>query len=188
MLQIRRSTIRLAQKTRLRPQRRQETTSHAASAGHAGPPHSSHHPEPVNESFGRGFYITLAFLPLSFALYKFSRSTNDSKEPAAQPLFTRMLQSYSEYKGRWTERNTLHTRMVEQAANDRNLFQSTPGTRMIDLKFPEVFNSGSPYNVQAGQTANLDALFAHYEKKNREDEEKFQRKREARARGESVGT
>lgn len=56
MLQTRRSTLRLAQKTRLRPQRRHETTkattSHAASAGHAGPPHSSHHPEPVNEPLG----------------------------------------------------------------------------------------------------------------------------------------
>ena len=31
----------------------------------------------------------------------------------------------------------MHTAMMEQAAHDRNLFQSTPGSRMIDLKFPE---------------------------------------------------
>ena len=27
--------------------------------------------------------------------------------------------------------------MVEQAALDRNLFQSSPGSAMVDLKFPE---------------------------------------------------
>ena len=31
----------------------------------------------------------------------------------------------------------MHTRMVEQAAHDRNLFQSSPGTRTVDLRFPE---------------------------------------------------
>ena len=43
------------------------------------------------------------------------------------------------------------------------------------MQHGRVFNSGSPYNVQAGQTANLDALVAHYEKKNREAAAKFER-------------
>ncbi len=34
-----------------------------------------------------------------------------------------------------------------------------------------IFNTGSPYNVPAGQgSANLDKLIAHYERKNAEEE------------------
>ena len=35
-----------------------------------------------------------------------------------------------------------------------------------------VFNTGSPYNIPAGHSADLAALKAHYEKKNVEAEEK----------------
>ena len=35
-----------------------------------------------------------------------------------------------------------------------------------------VFNTGSPYNIPAGHSADLGALKAHYEKKNVEAEEK----------------
>ncbi|MCJ1378410.1 hypothetical protein MMC17_001508 [Xylographa soralifera] len=175
MLQTRHSAaLRLSRSFRLRPQRRHDTTKattgHSAAAGHAEPVSHAHHPEPVNEPLGRGFYITLASLPLAFALYKFSRSSDDSSATAAQPWLTRLIGSYSTFQERWVARNTLHTRMVEQAANDRNLFQSTPASKMVELKFPEVFSQGSPYNVQAGQTANLDELVAHYEKQNRDAE------------------
>lgn len=80
----------------------------------------------------RNFFITLAALPIGWSVYQFT--LNDGK---TTPLFTRIIESYSEYKERWTARNTLHTAMVEQAAHDRNLFHSSPGSRLIDLKFPE---------------------------------------------------
>ncbi|KAL9119149.1 MAG: hypothetical protein Q9187_004298 [Circinaria calcarea] len=175
MLQTRRTAVRLSPRLCYRQQQRYESKSsyandtpsgHAASAGRAEPTHHAPHPEPVNESLGRGFYITLAAIPLSFAFYKFSRSTEATTGDSA--LFTRLIRKYTSYKLTWTERNTLHTDMIEQAAHDRNLFQSSPGSKMIDLKFPEIFNTGSPYNVQAGQSANLDALIAHYEKQNAE--------------------
>ena len=35
-----------------------------------------------------------------------------------------------------------------------------------------IFNTGSPYNIPAGHSADLGALRAHYEKKNVEAEEK----------------
>ncbi|MCJ1434691.1 hypothetical protein MMC27_004060 [Xylographa pallens] len=178
MLPTRHSALRLRRSFRLRPQRRHDTTKattgHSAAAGRAEPVAHAHHPEPVNESLGRGFYISLASLPLAFALYKFSRNSSSDDASAgaaaAQPWLTRLIGSYSTFQERWVARNTLHTRMVEQAANDRNLFQSTPGSERVELKFPEVFNTGSPYNVQAGQTANLDELVAHYEKQNRDAE------------------
>ena len=82
----------------------------------------------------RGFYITLAGIPLLFALYKFSSNPTDDLTP---PFFTRLIKKYSTYREAFTERNTLHTKMIEQAAYDRNLFQSTPGSKMVELKFPE---------------------------------------------------
>ena len=89
----------------------------------------------------RGFYVSIAALAFSFALYKFSRSTsNDTAsagDPDKQPLITRIIQYYHFWQDRFAERNTLHTRMVEQAGADRNLFQSSPWTHHIELKFPE---------------------------------------------------
>ena len=107
-----------------------------------------------------------------------------------------MIKKYSSYTEIWTQRNDLHTRMVEEAAHDRNLFQSSPGTRTVELRFPEyvpptsatglgtvvigigwadllrvfdrVFNTGSPLNIPAGHSANLDELIKHYENKNKE--------------------
>ena len=46
-------------------------------------------------------------------------------------------------------------------------------TACVDIR---LFNTGSPWNVPAGQGgANLDKLIAHYEKKNFEEEEKKMR-------------
>ncbi|MCJ1481641.1 hypothetical protein MMC06_001800 [Schaereria dolodes] len=177
-----RSAMRAIKHTSRRQQRRpasstqppEQPSGHASSAGHHSPTQHAHHPEPANESLGRGFYLTLAALPLSFAVYKFSRSSPaaaDSTADAAQPLPTRIINRYSSYKEAWTRRNTLHTKLIEQAAHDRNLFQSSPGSKAVDLKFPEVFNTGSPYNIPAGHSTNLESLIAHYEKKNAEMQE-----------------
>ncbi|CAF9909341.1 MAG: hypothetical protein ALECFALPRED_005523 [Alectoria fallacina] len=149
---------------------------HAASAGGHEPTHHAPHPEPHNESLGRGFYASIAALALSFALYKLSRSS--SSDPSAkgdlskQPFLTRAMAYYNYWQDEYARRNTMHTKMVEQAGADRNLFQSSPWTHHIDLKFPEIFNTGSPYNIPAGHSADLGALKAHYEKKNVEAEEK----------------
>lgn len=149
---------------------------HAASAGGHEPTHHAPHPEPHNENLGRGFYASIAALGLSFALYKFSRSSSSDPsakgDPSKQPLLTRAMAYYNYYQDEFARRNTMHTKMVEQAGADRNLFQSSPWTHHIDLKFPEIFNTGSPYNIPAGHSADLGALKAHYEKKNVEAEEK----------------
>ena len=85
----------------------------------------------------RGFYLTIAALPLSFAIYKFSRSADGSSADSAQPFVTRFIKSFSHWTETWEQRNSLHTAMIEQAANDRNLFHSSPGSKHVDLKFPE---------------------------------------------------
>ncbi|MCJ1238986.1 hypothetical protein MMC14_006978 [Varicellaria rhodocarpa] len=167
MLPARRIVFRLTKRPIPRQQRRFDSSNtpseHAASAGHAEPTHHGHHPEPVNESLGPGFYIALSVLPLSFAFYKYTTSSSD---PNDLPLITKIIKSYSQYGDRWLERNTRHTKMVEQAAFDRNLFQSSPGTVMVDLKFPEIFNTGSPYNVPAGHSVDLSHVIKHYHDQN----------------------
>ncbi|KAI9746097.1 MAG: hypothetical protein M1818_000778 [Claussenomyces sp. TS43310] len=131
--------------------------------------HGHHHAGPANESLGPQFYFVLALIPASFALYAASRTSKDGSIPG----FSKVIQKYSDFKEKWVARNTLHTAMIEQAAFDRNLYQSSPGSRHVNLKFPEIFNTGSPYNVSAGQGgANLEKLVAHYEQLNLEAEEK----------------
>ncbi|KAL8974217.1 MAG: hypothetical protein Q9185_000214 [Variospora sp. 1 TL-2023] len=190
MLQQRRHLFRIFSQIPRRQQCRYETnfakdndttdTGHHASAGKHEPTHHDHHPEPVNESLGRGFYFVIAALPLSFAIYKFSRSSDGSGAQSAQPWFTRMLRAYDTWSNRWAVRNSLHTKAIEQAAHDRNLFHNTEPSPLIELKFPEIFNTGSPHNIPAGHGADLNALIAHYHQKNREQDAKTRSRTESK--------
>ncbi|KZF23798.1 hypothetical protein L228DRAFT_246645 [Xylona heveae TC161] len=165
-----------AQSSRRLPCQLQQRYASSASHGHGEHGEHGHgHPAPVNEPLGKSFYFTIAAVPLSYLLYVLSRGAQEDGKTGQQtkPLFTRVIDSYSDYKERWVTRNTLHTNMMEQAAFDRNLFQSAPKSKAVDLRFPEVFNTGSPYNVPAGNGGgNIDELIAHYEKKNYEDNER----------------
>ncbi|MCJ1323949.1 hypothetical protein MMC10_000611 [Thelotrema lepadinum] len=170
MLQTRRSALRAVKRLRLIPQRRFESS-------HGEDSHDSHsrdahqHTGPVNEHLGRNFFIALTAIPVFAAAYRFSNS-----DPNAPPLFTRIIEAYSTYKEEWTTRNTLHTRAVEQAAFDRNLFLNERGAKMVDLKFPEVFNTGSPFNVPTSASVNLDKVIEHYREKNRKMTERVEKK------------
>ncbi|KAH8751776.1 NADH-ubiquinone oxidoreductase 17.8 kDa subunit [Hyaloscypha finlandica] len=131
--------------------------------------HGHHTAGPKAESLGTAFYVVLAAVPLSIGVYAVSRTGADGKMTG----LSKVIDSYSHYKEKWAARNNLHVAMVEQAAFDRNLFQSTPGSKHVELKFPEIFNTGSPFNVVAGQGArNMDQLVAHYDKLNADEEAK----------------
>ncbi|KAI9869026.1 MAG: hypothetical protein M1813_002849 [Trichoglossum hirsutum] len=149
-----------------RARRRFASTEHGEPAQH-----SQHASGPKEEQIGRGFYIGLGLIPVSLMVYQFSRPSENGEHHA----LTKLIHSYSDYRDRWIERNALHTRMAEQAAFDRNLFQSSPGGKTVDLKFPEIFNTGAPWNVSAGNQANLDELVAHYQKQNKDEEARKQR-------------
>ncbi|CAK4032039.1 Hypothetical predicted protein [Lecanosticta acicola] len=163
---------------RLRPQQLQRQSRRHAHDAHGGSAHDHHHDGPVNESFGKGFYITLAAIPVSLAIYKLSRQGTDE-----QPFFTRLIaDTYNSYAIKWAERNDFHTKAVEQAAADRVLFlnESNQNVRHVDLRFPEQFNAGSPWNVPAGHgSADLSELIAKYEKEAyAENEKKLQQLKE----------
>ena len=80
----------------------------------------------------RGLFITLAALPVAYGIYSATAGDADNKS-----ALTRLIEKYHSYTEQWVDRNAMHTKMVEQAAFDRNLFQSSQGTKMVDLKFPE---------------------------------------------------
>lgn len=140
--------------------------------------HDHHHAAPVEEPLGTGFWFLLSLAPISYVVYIFSRPAEDGSP--ANPL-SKALNYYSDMNEKWMERTVLHTNMVEQAAFDRNLFQGTARVKHVNLRFQEIFNTGSPLNVAAGQGyANLDKLVAHYEKLNEEQDEKWRKNMEAR--------
>ncbi|KAK0119974.1 hypothetical protein ONS95_011398 [Cadophora gregata] len=148
------------------------STAHPEKHGEHGDhgDHGHHHEGPKAESLGTQFYVVLAIVPLSLGIYAASRPSANGQQTG----FSNFIGNYyNDYKERWTARNGLHTAALERAAFDRNLFQSTPGSKHVELRFPEVFNTGSPFNVSAGQgPRNMDQLVAHYEKQNADAEEK----------------
>jgi len=130
--------------------------------------HGHHQAAPENESLGTGFFILLAGVPIVLGVYSLSRPSANGDLKG----FSKMIHKYQEYKDSLERKNGAHVAMLEQAAFDRNLFQSDKGSSHIDLRFPEIFNTGAPWNVPAGHgPRNIDQLVAHYEKKNAEAEE-----------------
>ncbi|KAH0562820.1 hypothetical protein GP486_002558 [Trichoglossum hirsutum] len=177
MLALRRDLTSSASRTRTIVQRARRRF---ASTEHGEPAHHSHHASgPKEEPIGRGFFIGLGLIPLSLLVYQLSQPSESGEHHA----LTKLIQSYSNYHDRWTERNALHTRMAEQAAFDRHLFQGSPGGKTVELRFPEIFNTGAPWNVVAGSQANLDELIAHYQKQNRDEEARKQAVLAAKERG-----
>jgi len=133
--------------------------------------HGDHHPpmEPVNESFGPGFYISLATLTTGFILYRLTQSTEMS---GSHSWISSLIEKWTPSERIWEERNAIRTAAMEKAAEDRHLFLGARPNDTIDLLSQEVFNTGSPFNVPAGSTADLSAVAAHYHRRNREMEER----------------
>jgi hypothetical protein len=84
-------------------------------------------------SIQNGFYFTIATIPAAWGLWYISRSSDDS----SQPFLTRMIDGYTETAEKWSKRNDLHVRMIEQAGEDRVLFMNTKPHEHVEMKFPE---------------------------------------------------
>jgi len=76
--------------------------------------------------------VVLGILPATFVLYKLA--VTDGKET---PWLTQWIDSYSNWKQDWVDRNDLHTKLIQKAAEDRNLFFNSASNRHVDLRFPE---------------------------------------------------
>ncbi|KAF2226580.1 hypothetical protein BDZ85DRAFT_256403 [Elsinoe ampelina] len=178
MQSLRRAPLQASRTIRISLRQQPRRSAHDSHGAHDA------HPAPANESFGRGFFIALAAVPLSIAIYKFTASGG----PDNKPIFTRLIESYTAREDTWDKRNDLHTQAVELAGNDRALFFNGDfsRSRYIDLRYPEAMNTGSPFNVPAGHgSGNIDAAIAKFEKKNYEENaRKFQNLKENNIRAE----
>ncbi|KAF2028108.1 hypothetical protein EK21DRAFT_90931 [Setomelanomma holmii] len=161
MQSLRRTVVTAARKGRTSIPRQLRRYAHDEAAhghGHA----------PVNEPMGVGFWGTIAVIPIGWALYYVSRDSSDN----AQPVLTRMINGYTETSEKWSKRNDLHVRMIEQAGEDRVLFMNTKPQEYVDMKFPEIMNVGSPYNVPAGSQNNMEKVIEKYKKLAYEENER----------------
>ncbi|KAJ9195466.1 hypothetical protein DTO166G4_3095 [Paecilomyces variotii] len=145
----------------LRRQQPRRFDSHAAH-------HDHHHAGPVNEAFGPGFYISIATLASGYLLYRVSKAKQES---GSESWITGLIQKWTPPEELWERRNAIRSAAMDKAAEDRHLFMSAAQPSTIELKDPDIFNAGSPYNVAAGTTADLSAVAAHYHKKNQAMEE-----------------
>ncbi|CEO58581.1 NADH-ubiquinone oxidoreductase [Penicillium brasilianum] len=128
----------------------------------------SAHSEPVNEGFGRSFYVTVGTIASSYLLYRISAASQDS---GSESFIAGLINKYSTSQEVLEQRNAIHTALLEKAAEDRHLLQSQGPREAFELKQPDMFNARTPYNVSPGSQADLSAVVAHYERQNKDIEE-----------------
>ncbi|KAI3334800.1 hypothetical protein F4824DRAFT_467288 [Ustulina deusta] len=151
--------------------RRARPTTLRTSRSYASESHGHHGAHNVEEGLGTAFYVFAAALPVSIAGYQISRPGADG-EPSS---FSKWLQQF-DYFNDWETRNTLRTELFEQAAHDKHLFLNATKSTHVELKTPELLNSGSPWNVPAGHYPNLSHVTEHYRKQAAAEEERKAKK------------
>ncbi|KAF2847563.1 hypothetical protein T440DRAFT_470862 [Plenodomus tracheiphilus IPT5] len=175
MQSLRRTAVAAARTSRTtlsRQSRRHAHDEHAHGHGHAS----------ADEPMGTGFYATIAVIPAGWALYSLSRKSGDNSEP----YFTRLIDNVTKgWNEQWTAQNDLHVRMIQQAGEDRVLFAQTAPVNHVEMKFPEIMNVGSPYNVPAGSQVDMHQVIEKYKRlANEDNERKYEALRENRIKSE----
>ncbi|KAK2606128.1 hypothetical protein QQS21_003411 [Conoideocrella luteorostrata] len=134
--------------------------------GYASEAHD-HHKAEVNESFGKGSIATVAIFFSGVLFYQFIPRKGEESS------VTNLINKYQSRKEDWEETNAMHTKAMEQAGYDRNLFENASHKhRFVDVAYPEAFQSHAPRNIQAGQLVNLDHVVEHYRQQHIKDEER----------------
>ncbi|KAI0600862.1 hypothetical protein F4775DRAFT_543806 [Biscogniauxia sp. FL1348] len=152
--------------TALRTSRSYASESHGHDHGHGEHHHHSAHHQ-VEEGLGASFYAFVGAIPLSILGYKITRPGPDG-EPAAASKWLAQFDYFNEFE----TRNALRTQAIEQAAHDKHLFLHSGKNMHIELKMPELINSGSSINVPAGHYPNLDHVTEHYRNQAAVEEER----------------
>ncbi|KAI0391677.1 hypothetical protein F5Y17DRAFT_439697 [Xylariaceae sp. FL0594] len=129
--------------------------------------HHSHTAHGVEEGLGTAFYVFAGAVPASLLAYQITRPGADG----APSTFSTWLRQF-DYFNDWEARNTIRTDLIEQAAHDKHLFLNAGRSTHVELKTPELLYSGSPWNVPAGHSANLDHVTEHYRKQALAEEER----------------
>lgn len=80
------------------------------------------------------FWIFALAVPVSITVYTLSQPS-----AAGEPTrLTKLLEQWGDYREQNAIRNAMHTRLVEQAGHDKNLFLNTRiGEGYYEMRFPE---------------------------------------------------
>ncbi|EGR50982.1 uncharacterized protein TRIREDRAFT_120836 [Trichoderma reesei QM6a] len=144
----------------------QRTSRTYASDAH-GHGHGHHSAAPVNESFGKGSVIAVATFLGTVLVYQFRPQETDNWN------VSNLLTKYRSKAEDWEAINSLHTKAMEQAGFDRNLFENASNKhRFVDVAYPEAFQSHAQRNIQAGHLVNMDHVVEHYRQQHLKAEEK----------------
>ncbi|KAH6606437.1 nadh-ubiquinone oxidoreductase kda subunit [Trichoderma cornu-damae] len=132
---------------------------------YASEAHGHHSPAPVNESFGKGSVIALGAFLGTVLVFQFRPQESDT--------WNGVLAKYRSKAEDWEAINSLHTKAMEQAGYDRNLFENASAKhRYVDISYPEAFQSHAQRNIQAGHLASIDHVVEHYRQQHLKAEEK----------------
>ncbi|KAK3901588.1 hypothetical protein C8A05DRAFT_34713 [Staphylotrichum tortipilum] len=145
----------------------QATRSYGASHDHHGDHHHHEAPHNVEEPLGTGIFLLIAVVLGSAGVYHISRPHPNGEPTEIHKWLERVSNSYAEDL---ESKSQLLAAAIEQAAHDRHLLYGVQRTSHYDLRYPEVFAHGSPYNVPAGHYPNIDHVVAHYKQKYHEEE------------------
>ncbi|KAJ6446135.1 NADH-ubiquinone oxidoreductase subunit [Purpureocillium lavendulum] len=125
----------------------------------------------ATESFGTGSKATVALFFGGVLLYQFTPKKGEDS------AVMNLISKYTSRAEDWEEINALHTKAMEQAGFDRNLFENASNKhRYVDVAYPEAFQSHAPRNIQAGHLINLDSVVEHYKQQHVKDEERKAKK------------
>ncbi|KAG5982582.1 hypothetical protein E4U55_001688 [Claviceps digitariae] len=143
-----------------------------AARSYASGAHGHHQPAvEVNESFGKGSIATVAVFFGGVLFYQFVPKQGEDS------AISNLISKYMSKKEDWAEINALHTKAMEQAGYDRNLFENASSKdRYADVAYPEALQSHAARNIQAGQLMNLDHVVEHFRQKHLEDEDRKAKK------------
>ncbi|KJZ73488.1 hypothetical protein HIM_07044 [Hirsutella minnesotensis 3608] len=138
---------------------------------HASDAHGHHKPAEVNESFGTGSIVFVSVVFGGALVYQFIPKKGD------ESMISNLIDKYRSRPEDWERINSLHTKVMEQAGYDRNLFENASHKhRFVDVSYPEALQSHAPRNVRAGQLRNLDDVVEHYRQQHLKDEERKAKK------------
>ncbi|KAF4453842.1 NADH-ubiquinone oxidoreductase 17.8 kDa subunit [Fusarium austroafricanum] len=134
---------------------------------YASDAHAHHKAPEVNESFSTGSLLAVGAFFGSVLVYQFVPKEGE------QSAILSLIDKYTSRSRDWEDINALHTKAMEQAGYDRNLFENGGNKhRFVDVAYPEAMTSYAPRNNAAGHLANMDYVVEHYRQQHLKEEER----------------
>ncbi|KAG4265538.1 hypothetical protein FPRO06_00818 [Fusarium proliferatum] len=126
---------------------------------YASDAHAHHKAPEVNESFSTGSLLAVGGFFGSVLVYQFVPQEGE------QSSILSLIDKYTSRGKDWEDINALHTKAMEQAGYDRNLFENGGNKH-------RAMTSYAPRNNVAGHLANMDYVVEHYRQKHIQEEER----------------